>query len=75
MRILHDMDWTNGFFSTPDSAEALHRLAVQRFPVGMVLFRAGDQAHAFVIVLEGRIEVRLSRASGREILLYAVEQG
>ncbi len=41
----------------------------------MVLFRAGDQAQAFVIVLQGRIEVRLTSVSGREMLLYAVEAG
>ena len=39
------------------------------------MFRPGDMAQGFVIVLSGRIEVRLTSASGREILLYAVEPG
>jgi CRP/FNR family transcriptional regulator len=75
LRILADMNWTNGLFSTPASAEALHGLVSQRLPAGTVLFQAGDQARAFVIVLQGRIEVRLTSASGREMLLYAVEAG
>ena len=44
-------------------------------PRGAVLFRPGDHAQGFVVVLSGRIEVRLTAASGREILLYAVEPG
>jgi CRP/FNR family transcriptional regulator len=39
------------------------------------MFRPGDVAQGFVVVLSGRIEVRLTAASGREILLYAVEPG
>ena len=42
---------------------------------GAVLFRPGDAAQGFVMVLSGRIEVHLTGPSGREILLYAVEPG
>lgn len=42
---------------------------------GQVLFRAGDMAQGFAVVLEGRVEVMLTGASGREILLYAIEPG
>lgn len=50
-------------------------LGVQTLPKGAVLFRPGDQAQGFVVVLSGRIEVHLTGPSGREILLYEVEPG
>lgn len=59
-----------------DRARAvLDGLAVQDLPKGQVLFRAGDVAQGFVVVLSGRIEVNLTHAGGRGILLYAVEPG
>ncbi|MFN4158429.1 MAG: Crp/Fnr family transcriptional regulator [Gemmobacter sp.] len=60
------------------SAEVLARLdglAELRLPRGSVLFRQGEAAQGFVVVLSGRIEVHLTGPSGREILLYAVEPG
>lgn len=54
---------------------ALAALPVQSLPKGAVLFRPGDHAQGFVVVLSGRIEVHLTGPSGREILLYAVEPG
>ena len=59
----------------PESCKLLTDLPNRRIAKGQVLFRAGDLAQGFVIVLSGRIEVRLTAASGREILLYAVEPG
>ena len=56
-------------------AAVLAHLPVRRVPSGTVLFRAGEAAQGFVLVRKGRIEVRLTSASGREILLYAVEPG
>jgi len=44
-------------------------------PQGAVLFRPGDAAKGFVIVLNGRIDVFLTGPTGREILLYSVEPG
>lgn len=55
--------------------EALAALAPFDVPRGMVLFRPGDAVQGFVLVLEGRIEVFLTGANGRELLLYAVEPG
>lgn len=52
--------------------DALPRLSV---PLGQTLFRAGDSARGFAMVLEGRVEVTLTAANGREILLYAIEPG
>jgi len=58
----------------PDRA-ALARLVPIRLPAGQHLFRPGDRPQGFLVVLEGRVEVFLTGASGREILLYAVEPG
>lgn len=62
----------------PISAPVRRRLLSlpeQTVAKGAVLFRPGDAAHGFVMVLSGRIEVHLTGPSGREILLYAVEPG
>jgi len=44
-------------------------------PRGTVVFRAGDEARAFFIVLAGRIAVTITAPNGREILLYEVAGG
>ena len=59
-------------------AEARARLdarAPVSVPRGTPLFHAGDTARGFVLVLSGRIEVFTASASGREMMLYAVEPG
>ena len=50
-------------------------LKVQVIPVGGVVFRPGEDARGFVIVLSGRISVYLTGSTGREILLYDVTRG
>jgi CRP/FNR family transcriptional regulator len=67
--------WTDTLDLSPTSRAALAPLPLRRIDRGTVLFRPGDAAQGFVVVLSGRIEVRLTAASGREILLYAVEPG
>lgn len=57
------------------SRASLAVLPPQTLPKGTTLFRPGDIATGFVVVLSGRIEVHLTGPSGREILLYAVEPG
>jgi len=42
---------------------------------GTTLFRPGDSVQGYVIVLEGRIDVHLTGATGRDILLYSVAPG
>ncbi|MGL5011368.1 MAG: Crp/Fnr family transcriptional regulator [Paracoccaceae bacterium] len=70
------MTWTAPFvLQTPALAQRVAALPLQHVPAGTILFHPGDLAHDFVIVLSGRIEVFLTGASGREILLYAVEPG
>jgi len=54
---------------------ALAPLIPADVPRGTVLFRPGDKVQGFVLVLEGRIEVFLTGATGRELMLYAVEPG
>lgn len=50
-------------------------LKVQVIPTGGVVFRPGEDARGFVIVLSGRISVYLTGSTGREILLYDVTRG
>ena len=54
---------------------ALDALPPADVPRGAVLFRPGDAVQGFVLVLQGRVEVFLTGANGRELLLYAVEPG
>ena len=70
------MTWTNQVGGlSQEAARRLQALPEQSVPKGAVLFRAGDAAQGFVVVLQGRIEVHLTGPSGREILLYSVEPG
>ncbi|MCB2129425.1 MAG: Crp/Fnr family transcriptional regulator [Rhodobacteraceae bacterium] len=59
----------------PRATERLAELAPTDIPKGTTLFRPGDAAKGFLVVLEGRVEVYLTGPSGRDILLYAVEPG
>lgn len=70
------MSWTNQVGAlSQEAARRLQALPEQTVPKGAVLFRAGEAAQGFVVVLQGRIEVHLTGPSGREILLYSVEPG
>lgn len=59
----------------PAALAALAPLAPVDLAPGTVLFRPGDEARGFAVVLSGRVDVFLSGPSGREILLYTVEPG
>lgn len=69
------MSWTEALALSDAARRALAALPARDLPRGAVLFRPGEQARDFVVVLAGRIEVFLTGPSGREILLYAVEPG
>jgi CRP/FNR family transcriptional regulator, anaerobic regulatory protein len=69
------MSWIAALGLTPAHAAALTALPHRTLPQGTVLFRPGDAAPGFIIVLRGTIEVFLTGPSGREILLYAVKPG
>lgn len=53
----------------------LARLKPAQLPQGSVLFRPGDEAQGFVLVLDGRVGVYLTGANGRELRLYTVTPG
>lgn len=59
----------------PPARAALDRLTPMRLPAGQVLFRPGESVKGYVIVLSGRVDVSLTGASGRELLLYSVVPG
>jgi CRP/FNR family transcriptional regulator len=44
-------------------------------PAGAPVFHAGDACRAWLLVLEGRVPVRLVGESGREVTLYEVQAG
>ena len=73
------MGWVEGApdLATLDSKTAteLNTLPPMDVPAGTVLFSPGDAVKGYVIVLQGRISVSLTGASGREMLLYAVTPG
>ena len=70
------MSWTDTLPAlSPQARQMLAALPQRRVPQGTPLFRAGDTAQGFAVVLLGRVEVSLTGPSGREILLYAVEPG
>ncbi|MBW8283414.1 MAG: Crp/Fnr family transcriptional regulator [Rhizobium sp.] len=58
-----------------DARRHLEGLRPQHVADRTTLFRPGDQAEAFVILLSGRIGVYLTGRGGRELLLYAVTPG
>lgn len=59
----------------PEARALLDRLTPMAAPAGTVLFHPGDTVKGFVVMLSGRVDVYLTGASGRELLLYAVEPG
>lgn len=58
-----------------DARHALEGLKPLHVPHRTTLFRPGDQAQGFVLLLSGRIGVYLTGRNGRELLLYAVTPG
>lgn len=70
------MSWVSeiGALSAQAQRELSH-LHEMPLPKGAVLFRPGDRPQGFLVVMSGRVEVFLTGANGREILLYAVGPG
>jgi len=59
----------------PEARQRLAALSAAEVAPGTVLFRPGEAARGFVVVLAGRIDVFLTGPSGREVLLYSVAPG
>lgn len=53
----------------------LNTLVPMNAPKGTILFSPGDSVKGYVIVLSGRVNVSLTGATGREMLLYEVASG
>ncbi|MBB5276785.1 CRP/FNR family transcriptional regulator [Rhizobium rosettiformans] len=66
-----------GFLADIDdeARRALEALKPMHVPARATLFRPGDAAQSFVILLSGRIGVYLTGRNGRELLLYSVTPG
>ncbi len=58
-----------------DTERTLLALPINNVPKGTVLFKPGDAASGFVLLIEGQIDVFLTGATGRELLLYSIEPG
>lgn len=71
--------WSHALGISDDIGEnirmELERLVPHHVPAGSVLFRPGDAARGFIVLLSGRIHVYLTGRNGRELLLYKVEPG
>lgn len=59
----------------PQWRDALNACKPVAIAARTTLFRPGDQAQSFVILLSGRIGVYLTGRNGRELLLYAITPG
>lgn len=57
----------------PAGQEIIDRAHSVTFPAGTVLFRQGDQCKHFILVTSGRVKVLGRNPSGREIVLYRIE--
>jgi CRP/FNR family transcriptional regulator len=55
--------------------EALSRAVTLALPAGQAVFREGDVCSSFLLVFEGAVRVQKLSESGREIVLYRVEEG
>lgn len=55
--------------------DTLAQITPMHLPPGAALFHPGDAVKGYAIVLSGRVDVSLTGATGREILLYSVVPG
>lgn len=59
----------------PDWSAALAEAQTLTLPEGMAVFREGDHCSNFLLVIDGAVRVQKLSESGREIVLYRVEEG
>ncbi len=55
--------------------ELSSRLDPVRYPPGVIIFRQGDPADKFYIIIKGEVEVVLEHASGQEVVSGTMGQG
>jgi CRP-like cAMP-binding protein len=58
-----------------EAKEALALAKERRFESGEVLFRQGDEARGFMVLVEGRVKVAQTTADGRETLVRFIMPG
>lgn len=58
-----------------DTRRQLEAVRPITIPKGHVLFRPGDEVTCFGVLIGGRVDVYLTGATGREILLYSITPG
>jgi CRP/FNR family transcriptional regulator, anaerobic regulatory protein len=65
------------FLTTLDdeARRELEKLRPAHVPNRTILFRPGDAAQSFILLLSGRVGVYLTGRNGRELLLYTVAPG
>jgi len=72
-------DWVAGDPKLADLAPQTRLRLASLLPVTLPahtpLFHAGDAVQGYAMVLSGRVDVSMTGASGREMLLYTVEPG
>ncbi|HAV07273.1 MAG TPA: Crp/Fnr family transcriptional regulator [Rhodobacteraceae bacterium] len=73
MSWLHEASALQGL--APGDQSRLNALTPITLPAGSVIFRPGDAAQGYAVVLSGRVDVSMTGASGREMLLYSVAPG
>ena len=59
----------------PETRKALSAIDPITLPKGKILFCPGDEVGSFAVMLSGRVDVYLTGAGGREILLYSISPG
>jgi len=58
-----------------ETRKALASVEPMTIPKGKILFCPGDEVPGFAILLSGRVDVYLTGAGGRDILLYSILPG
>lgn len=58
-----------------EAKEALALAHERRFDTGDILFRQGDEARGFMVLIEGRVKVAQTTADGRETLVRFIVPG
>lgn len=62
-------------FDADTRAEIARRGQQVHLPAGAPVFRTGDAAQAYLMVLSGSVRIQLVAESGREIVLYRITRG
>ncbi len=78
--MMNEPQWLEHFpvlkqIDDPAWKEAVTEAQTLTLPAGAAVFREGDQCSNFLLVIDGAVRVQKLSESGREIVLYRVEEG